>query len=470
MSRSRTGTFEPATVNGRTVFRGRLRLADGSRSDRFDLPADMNERQARAYLAGLQAEEDASHPVYKAKLDRVREEAQERGEAVEGETCSAYRKRLDAYRKELGRRGGRDDASTWRVWLAPRIGDRPIAKVTRDEIEAVRDALDEAITSHTRSGGKEGIGAKRAANVWSVLTTTFRAACMAKRRELRVREDNPCAGVLPPEDGDSRRRTFVYPVEASALFACRSIPLPWRETYAVACYLYLRPGELRALTCGDVDLAGSVVHVTKAWDERTREIKAPKTRNGVRDVPIHPNLVPLLRRLVRGRQPGDVLLPIVSQRSEFERAKTTRAHLAEAGVTRPRLYENTATTMHVGFRSWRDTGVTWLALAGVDVAKMQRRAGHDHVTTTIGYVKAAEDVTGSIGEPFPPLPACLVSPDPIDVAKAADWTNDWTRKRYRSLEIPGKQASPGGNDQAWRLERALIAAGEAVEIRLHFVA
>jgi hypothetical protein len=43
--------------------------------------------------------------------------------------------------------------------------------------------------------------------------------------------------------------------------------------------------------------------------------------------------------------------------------------------------------MHVGSRSWRDTGVMWLALAGVDVAKMQRRAGHDHITTTIGYVK-----------------------------------------------------------------------------------
>jgi hypothetical protein len=43
-----------------------------------------------------------------------------------------------------------------------------------------------------------------------------------------------------------------------------------------------------------------------------------------------------------------------------------------AKVTRPRLTENSATTMHVGFRSWRDTGITWLALAGVDVAKMQR--------------------------------------------------------------------------------------------------
>jgi hypothetical protein len=71
-----------------------------------------------------------------------------------------------------------------------------------------------------------------------------------------------------------------------------------------------------------------------------------------------------------------VLTPLVSQRSEFERAKTLRAHLELAKVTRPRLYENTVTTMHLGFRSWRDTWITWLALAGVHIAKMQRRARH----------------------------------------------------------------------------------------------
>jgi integrase len=443
MPRPRKGTFEIAELAGRRVFRGR-RLADRTKSDRFDLPADMNERQARAYLARLQGEEDTSHAVLDAKRDLHREKAQDRGEAVEGETCSAYRTRLDAHRKELGRRGGRDDASTWRVWLADRIGHLPIAKVTRDNIEAVRDALDEAITLHARTEGREGIGAKRAANVWSVLTTTFRAACMAKRRDLRVREDNPCAGVLPPERGDSRRRTFIYPVEASALFACRSVPLPGARPTPSPATLYLRPGELRALTCGDVDFNAQVVHVTKAYDERTKQVKAPKTRNGVRDVPIHRNLVPLLRRLVEGRDAKAAVVPIVSERSEFERAHETRRYLAMAGVTRARLTENTATTMHVGFRSWRDTGVTWLALAGVDVARMQRRAGHDNITTTIGYVKVAEDMTGSIGEPFPPLPLCLVSPDPVDVAEARDWSNDWTRKHYRPLKLLTKSASPAG--------------------------
>jgi hypothetical protein len=64
--------------------------------------------------------------------------------------------------------------------------------------------------------------------------------------------------------------------------------------------------------------------------------------------------------------------------------------------------------MKVNFRSRRDTGITWLALAGVDVAKMQRRAGRDTISTTLGYVKMAEDLSGKIGEPFPPLPVALL--------------------------------------------------------------
>jgi hypothetical protein len=100
-----------------------------------------------------------------------------------------------------------------------------------------------------------------------------------------------------------------------------------------------------------------------------------------------------------------------------------------------------------GFRSWRDTGVTWLALAGVDVARIQWRAGHDRVTTTMGYVKAAEDVTGTIGQPFSPLPQCLVEPEAIGVAKAREWTKAWAKRRYRSLDAgktSAELASPAG--------------------------
>lgn len=64
---------------------------------------------------------------------------------------------------------------------------------------------------------------------------SFKAACQAKQRDLRVRSENPCTNVLPPEKGDSRRKEWIYPKEFLALVACEAVPLEWRELYAVAC-------------------------------------------------------------------------------------------------------------------------------------------------------------------------------------------------------------------------------------------
>ena len=85
-----------------------------------------------------------------------------------------------------------------------------------------------------------------------------------------------------------KSKTFVYPSEFLKLVRCAAVPREWRELYAVACYLYLRPGELRALLWTDVDFQAGVVHVTKAYDEDSKSVKTPKTRNGVRDVPSPP--------------------------------------------------------------------------------------------------------------------------------------------------------------------------------------
>ena len=146
----------------------------------------------------------------------------------------------------------------------------------------------------------------------------------------------------------------------------------------------------------------------EAWDERSGEIKAPKTRSGIRDVPIAPALVPLLERMKKGVESSALVVPIVAGTPESKRAPRFVASLRAAGITRPRLFENTATTMAANFRSLRDSGITWLALAGVDLVKIQRRAGHDEISTTLEYVKQAEDLTGAIGEPFGPLPSTLI--------------------------------------------------------------
>lgn len=130
-----------------------------------------------------------------------------------------------------------------------------------------------------------------------------------------------------------------------------------------------------------MELAGGVVQESKAYDESAGVTKAPKTASGIRRVPIPAALVPLLERMKRDRVATELVVPALAGSSDDKRAGWIRRHLKTAGVERTRLFENTPTTMAVNFRSLRDSGITWLALAGVDIVKIQRRAGHDDVAT-----------------------------------------------------------------------------------------
>ena len=319
------------------------------------------------------------------------------------ETCDLYFERFAAHRFAIGRvRRIRDLESAWKTWISPKIGLIPIATVTRDHVEDVRDALDTELAKRKKKGSPASLSGARARNVWSVLSSMTVEACASKKRDMRVRADNPCGTVQPPDETDARAKTFIYPSEFLTLASCTAIPLDWREAYAVACYLYLRSGEVRALVWSDVDFQAGVVHVTKAYDEDSQSVKAPKTRKGVRDVPRAPALVPLLKATHdRNGAPHGAVVPLMESVSERRRAGHMRKHFVAAKIDRARLTEQSATTMQINFRSWRNAGITRLALDGVDLAKMQRRAGRERIETTSAHVNAAEDLTGSIGMPFP---------------------------------------------------------------------
>jgi hypothetical protein len=47
-------------------------------------------------------------------------------------------------------------------------------------------------------------------------------------------------------------------------------------------------------------------------------------------------------------------------------------------------------------------------MTGLGLPQIMRRAGHDDVGTTMGYVKRAEDLTGNLGAPFGSLPSTLI--------------------------------------------------------------
>jgi integrase len=425
MAPPRNGSIEPfKRADGTTYYRARIRHQDGFR-ERIDIPdkytvaagGKTGRERAEIYAAALQEREDETRELYSARQARLAEDAK-KYDATHGETCERYFERLSAAREAEGVRDVRNERRMWARWISPRIGPRPIVAVTREETEAIRDVLDAQVRERIKNGLHAGISGDTAQNVWTVLRTTFKDTVGSRDRTLRVRTDDPTAGIKPPLKTPARQKTFLYPVEVANLLACKAVPRVWREAYAVAAYSYVRPEELQAFTWPDVDLAAGTLGVSKAINGRTGKPKPlPKTQSAVRDVPIEPALAPLLKRMraeaagadLAGGPTGPVL-PILGEVNDKHRAKLLREHLKLTGVTRPRLFAETATLRQVDFRSLRDTGITWLALAGVPLQAMQRRAGHQEIETTLGYVKMAEDLTGKVGTPFAPLPRDLVQP------------------------------------------------------------
>jgi len=244
-------------------------------------------------------------------------------------------------------------------------------------------------------------GWKRAWNVWAVFTSACKAASRSKNKTLRVRADNPCAGIEPPDRGFKRKTQWLYPAELLAVVACNEVPDRWAELYVLLAYTYLRPNELAALQWKDVDFDMGLIDVTKAWDFDAAEAKPyPKSAAGVRKVPIEPALVPVLRALAKGQSPTARVVTLPPKEAW---ASTLRTHLRRAGVARTALFENSATVKHVRLYDLRATGITWRTLRGDDARVIQRHAGHEKYTTTDGYVREAEDYRGKIGLVFPPI-------------------------------------------------------------------
>lgn len=62
-------------------------------------------------------------------------------------------------------------------------------------------------------------------------------------------------------------------------------------------YCGLRPGESRALTWPNIDFEKKYIYVRKAFEAGSQKLKPPKTKAGIRDVPIPDILIPTLQQL-----------------------------------------------------------------------------------------------------------------------------------------------------------------------------
>lgn len=107
------------------------------------------------------------------------------------ETCDEWFDCYDAYQRECGQTDP-TKRTRWKKWISPRIGKKIPDAVTRADVEDIRDALDAAVIAWKLEGASDGrIAGKTATNVWSALTSSFKAMASSKRRDLRVLNGKP---------------------------------------------------------------------------------------------------------------------------------------------------------------------------------------------------------------------------------------------------------------------------------------
>lgn len=247
------------------------------------------------------------------------------------------------------------------------------------------------------------------------------------------REDNPARGIRLPQ-GVSDRATFLTKHEFHILL--EHIPEYYRPVVQTLAMTGLRWGELVALEVGDVELMADVpyLRVTKAL-KRNRAghfIGTPKSLRSRRTVSLPKSLVDILVPYVANRNPSEVLFvgprgARLRARNFQERVWTPAVEAANAShdahgrpvpperrlMKRPRIHD------------LRHSHASWLIAAGVDLATVQRRLGHESITTTVdkyGHLtpgqleRAALAADLSISEPSPTVLDRLQVEDSMGVA------------------------------------------------------
>jgi integrase len=233
--------------------------------------------------------------------------------------------------------------------VLPDLGALKIGDVRRSHVQALAERL-----------LGDGFDASTVRNAIMPLRALYKHAI---RNE--VVSVNPTAGIdLPASRG--RRDRIASPEEAEMLLA--ALDPADAALWATAFYAGLRCGELMALRWEDVDLADGVIRVERSYDPKAREFVAPKSRAGIRRVPI-PTV--LKRYLLAVRKPFGL---VFGDAEPF-------AYWPTVGRAK-RAWKN-ARLDSIGLHEARHTYASLMIAAGVNAKALSEFLGHASIAITL---------------------------------------------------------------------------------------
>lgn len=177
----------------------------------------------------------------------------------------------------------------------------------------------------------------------------------------RIIDFNPCEFVRVPKSTPPHEREALTPEQREKIDSCSSLACK------IMMYCGLRRGELTALQWDDIDIKSKVIKVTKSYDYKNGELKPPKTRSGIRCVPVPKTLLKSLISHSKG-------YVVTNSQGEMMTEASWNNHLKKI-------------VKEVGFKfsyhQLRHTYATILYSAGVDPLTAQHLLGHSDVKTTM---------------------------------------------------------------------------------------
>ena len=258
-----------------------------------------------------------------------------------------YQEYLRLYKRKLAEKT-RESYTRLDALISPVIGEKELKAITPDDIQA-------AIIS-----AEETAGSRQAQLAFTLLHAVFRRAVRSKH--LR---ENPVEAVDKPEHEGKQGRA----IEGADWQRLAPI-ISGDVAFALMAFAGLRRGETLALRRADVDFSAGMIHVCRQRVRVGGQIvtAAPKSAAGTRDVPISPELEPILREAVRFLLPNALIVPIAPETLAHKWRDAQR----KAGIAEPyRLHD------------LRHTYATRLVLAGVNIRVLQYAIGHANYQLTM---------------------------------------------------------------------------------------